>query len=127
MPIKHEAQTGFDAAGDYDTHRPTYPAESVEQLLDALEIAGVQRAKVADLAAGTGKFTALLAARPEQYDILAIEPHDGMRAELEKKKLQGVTVVNGTAELMPEVETESLAALVASQVSISAPRLSMTD
>ena len=115
--IRQQAQTGFAAAAAYDAYRPSYPAEAVQQLLEACEVADVERAKIADLAAGTGKFTELLVRRPEKYAILAIEPHDGMRAELEKKELRGVTVVKGTAENMPEVPDEDLAAVIASQVS----------
>jgi ubiquinone/menaquinone biosynthesis C-methylase UbiE len=45
---------------------------------------------MADLTAGTGKFTELLAARPEHYSIAAIEPHEGMRNVLDKKSLRGL-------------------------------------
>lgn len=71
---------------------------------------------MADLAAGTGKFTEILAKRPEGFDVLAVEPHDGMRAELERKSLPGVTVVRGSAENMADVPDGSLAAVVAAQV-----------
>lgn len=70
---------------------------------------------VADLAAGTGKFTQLLVAREEQYSVVAIEPHNGMRTELEKKGLKGVQVVKGTAEDMSEIADGSFDALIASQ------------
>lgn len=113
--IAPEAHTGFAASSAYDAHRPSYPAEAVSQILSALSIADVEGATLADLAAGTGKFTELLAARPEKYKIIAIEPHDGMREQLEKKKLQGVTVVRGTAEDMSEIADESVDALVVAQ------------
>jgi hypothetical protein len=116
--IAQEAHTGFAASSAYDTYRPSYPAEAVSQLLSALKVAGVAGATIADLAAGTGKFTELLAARPEQYKIIAIEPHDGMREQLEKKKLQGLIVLNGTAENMSEIADGSLDALVVAQVSL---------
>ncbi len=115
--ISDVARTGFAAADAYDAHRPSYPAEAVEQFLRGLEIAGVRAAKVADLAAGTGKFTEILAARPEEYDIVAIEPHDGMRAQLEQKHLPRVRVVRGTADDMSDIPDGSLAAVVAAQVS----------
>lgn len=111
------AQSGFAPAAAYDAHRPSYPEEAVEQLLKALEIAGVQGAKVADLAAGTGKFTEILARRPEGYDIVAIEPHDGMREQLEKKNLPRVRVMKGMADDMSKIPDESLACVVAAQVS----------
>jgi ubiquinone/menaquinone biosynthesis C-methylase UbiE len=114
--IAAEAYTGFAASSEYDAHRPSYPAEGVSQLLSALNIVDVKGATVADLAAGTGKFTELLAARPENYNIIAVEPHDAMREELVKKKLPGVTVLNGTAEDMSEIADGSLDALVVAQV-----------
>lgn len=117
--IAGPAQAGFAPAAAYDAHRPSYAAEAVEQFLQRLEIAGVTGAKVADLAAGTGKFTEILAARPEHYDIVAIEPHDGMRAELERKGLPRVRVVKGTADNMSEIPDESLASVIAAQVSLT--------
>jgi len=113
--IAEEAQKGFAASSAYDAYRPSYPPEAVSKLLSALSVAGVQGAAVADLAAGTGKFTELLVARPEKFNVLAIEPHDGMRQELERKNLRGLKVVVGTAENMAEVATESLDALVVAQ------------
>ena len=112
-----ESQKGFAAAAAYDAHRPGYPEDALDQLLEALKVAGIEGASVADLAAGTGKFTELLAQRPEAFYIVGIEPHNGMRAELVKKNLKGVHVVDGTAESMPEVPSQSLDALIASQVS----------
>lgn len=114
--INQVALSGFAASSAYDTHRPSYPPEAVDQLLSALKMARIQSMSVADLAAGTGKFTELLAARPEQYSIVAIEPHEDMRAELERKQLQGVKVVKGTAEDMSEIVDGTFDALIASQV-----------
>ncbi len=115
--IKQAALSGFAASSAYDSHRPSYPSEAVEQLLSALQVASIQNASVADLAAGTGKFTQLLAARPERYSIVAVEPHEGMRAELERKNLDGVKVLEGTAEDMSEIADGTLDALIAPQVS----------
>jgi hypothetical protein len=64
--------------------------------------------KQSPLAAGTGKFIEHLAARLENFKIIAVEPHDIMREELIKKRLQGVTVLNGTAEDMSEIADGSL-------------------
>ena len=121
------AQSGFAAASAYDAHRPSYPAEAVSQLLDALKVTGVDGAKVLELAAGTGKFTELLSKRPENYSIIAVEPHDGMRQELEKKGLERVEVYKGTADSMPEVADGSVAALVAAQVGMSLWWISVSD
>jgi ubiquinone/menaquinone biosynthesis C-methylase UbiE len=114
--IKQAAVSGFAASSAYDIHRPSYPPEAVDNLLQALEVAGFKGARVADLGAETGKFTELLAARPEQYTITAIEPHDAMRSELEGKGLKGVKIINGTAEKMSELQDGSFDAVIASQV-----------
>ena len=109
------AQTGFAAAAAYDQHRPTYPPKAVDELISRLELSGVEGAKVLEIAAGTGKFTELLAARPEKFEILAVEPHDGMRGELQRKELDRITVEKGTADSMPEVSDESVQAVIAAQ------------
>lgn len=109
------AQTGFAAADAYDQHRPSYPPEAVETLLSRLEIKDVQSARVIDLAAGTGKFTVLLAQRPERYAITAIEPHAGMREVLERKNLSNVTTLDATAEDMSGIESQSVAAVTVAQ------------
>ncbi|KAL6908730.1 S-adenosyl-L-methionine-dependent methyltransferase [Trichoderma evansii] len=94
------SSTGFKDAKAYDTHRPSYPAEAVQSLLTHLGVAGKSKARIIDLAAGTGKFTELLAARPEEYEILAVEPTESMRETLIEKGLRGVTAKEGTAEKM---------------------------
>ncbi|RMZ89111.1 hypothetical protein DV736_g3665, partial [Chaetothyriales sp. CBS 134916] len=91
------AQTGFASAAAYDTT----PWEG--------------GAKIVDLAAGTGKLTEVLAARAEKLEIIAVEPHDGMREQLEKKQLKGVTVVKGTAEDLTGIEDNSIAAVTVAQ------------
>ena len=116
--IAKEAQSGFAESFAYDAHRPSYPTEAVSQLLTALNVADLEGATIADLAAGTGKLTELLAARPEKYNIIAVEPHDGMREQLEKKQLAGLTLINGTAEDMSEITDESLDAITVAQVSV---------
>lgn len=108
---------GFAKASAYEAHRPSYPAEAVDALLTHLHLSGVRGAAILDLAAGTGKFTESLAARPEGYEIVAVEPHDEMRAELQRKALKGTRVVNGEATDMPEVETQSVDGVVVAQVS----------
>lgn len=114
--IKQAAQTGFAAAAAYDAHRPNYPSKAVDELLKRLEVKGVNGARIMDLAAGTGKFTELISARPEKFEIIAVEPHDKMRAELERKKLRGVTVVDAAAEDLSNIESGTFAAVIASQV-----------
>ena len=116
--LDNRAQRGFQNAAHYDTFRPSYPEEAVDKLLNHLGVAGQKNARVIDLASGTGKFTELLGARPEQYEIVAIEPHEGMKRELVKKKLgSNVMVLDGDAGNMP-VEEGWADALIAAQVRI---------
>ncbi|RGP74321.1 2-heptaprenyl- -naphthoquinone [Fusarium longipes] len=95
--------SGFDDAKSYDTYRPSYPSAAVTNILGRLGLEGQPGAKIIDLAAGTGKFTELLAARPEGYEIIAVEPLDSMRNNLEAKQLPKVDVQPGTATDMKHV------------------------
>ncbi|HXT58535.1 MAG TPA: class I SAM-dependent methyltransferase, partial [Pirellulales bacterium] len=81
-----------EQAEAYARARPSYPAE----LLDALvEHVGVKRGDaVADLGAGTGLLTGLLAARG--FEVAAVEPNEPMRRQA--KPLTGVRWINGTFE-----------------------------
>ncbi|KAI9872997.1 MAG: hypothetical protein M1830_000951 [Pleopsidium flavum] len=124
--ITHAAQTGFANASSYDRHRPSYPLEAVDNLLKHLQIDGVTGARIVDLGAGTGKFTELLAKRRENYEILAIEPHEAMRQELERKKLKGVSVIAGDAANMP-LESQTVDAVVATQLNFGQIRFANHD
>jgi SAM-dependent methyltransferase len=95
------AQSSFANSTAYNTHRPSYPAYSIQHLLEQCRVAGKKGARVVDLGAGTGIFTEALAAREEGFEIVAVEPHADMRAVLEKRNLPGVKVVDGTAEDVP--------------------------
>ncbi|KAL8807515.1 MAG: hypothetical protein Q9182_000680 [Xanthomendoza sp. 2 TL-2023] len=112
--LSDQALKGFADASSYDTYRPSYPPEAVDALLARLQVKGVENAQIVDLGAGTGKFSQLLAARDEKYDIVAVEPHEEMRKEMEAKKLRGVRVVKGDAYDIP-VESQSADAVVAAQ------------
>lgn len=109
------AQRGFSKAAEYDLHRPSFPTESVNVLLENVRVAGESHATVVDLAAGTGKFTELLATREEGYKVTAIEPHAEMRKVLEGKNLKGVKVEDGLSTKM-DLEDESVDAVIAAQV-----------
>lgn len=115
--ISERAQRGFANSVAYDQHRPAYSPTLVQSLLEQLRVAGKKHAKIVDLAAGTGKLTAALAARHEEYEILAVEPHDGMREVLAGKELPRVTVIKGTAEKMG-VDDESVDAVMVAQVGL---------
>ncbi|KAL8843629.1 MAG: hypothetical protein Q9170_000133 [Blastenia crenularia] len=108
------ATKGFAKASLYDTHRPSYPPEVVDDLLSQLQVKGIKNALIIDLGAGTGKFSQLLATRDEDYDIVAVEPHEEMRKACMAKKLDRVKVVDGVANDMP-VETQSADAVIVAQ------------
>ncbi len=114
-PLADVAIRGFSAASSYDLHRPSYPPEAVSQILAHLGIAGRHGARILDLAAGTGKFTQLLAEREEGFDIVAVEPHEGMRGELERKGLKNVEILEGDAFRVP-LEEGSVDAVIIAQV-----------
>lgn len=88
----------FDAAAAlYGAHRPGYPPA----LFDAVEeLAGrpLAGARVADVGAGTGIATALLRARGAE--VLAVEPGDGMAAEL-RRAHPGLSLVRGDGDRLP--------------------------
>ncbi|KAI1336869.1 S-adenosyl-L-methionine-dependent methyltransferase [Xylariaceae sp. FL0016] len=108
------AEEGFKDAASYDAHRPSYPPEAVEAFLTKLKVSGQFDINMVELASGTGKFTELLAKRPEQFMVKAIEPHTSMREKLVEKDLRAVEVLDGKAEKMP-VEDEWGDACIAAQ------------
>jgi SAM-dependent methyltransferase len=79
----------------YAEHRPSYPVDGLRWALGA---ATRPVREVLDLAAGTGKLTEVLL--PLGLTVTAVEPDDGMRAELSRRFPQ-VDVVTGTAEEIP--------------------------
>ncbi|KAI1078290.1 S-adenosyl-L-methionine-dependent methyltransferase [Whalleya microplaca] len=95
------AEEGFKNASAYDTHRPSYPPEAVDTFMNRLKVARYPNANIIEIASGTGKFTELLADRPERFTVKAIEPHHSMRQKLVEKDLHGVEVVAGKADKMP--------------------------
>jgi ubiquinone/menaquinone biosynthesis C-methylase UbiE len=113
--ISEKALNGFAEAALYDEHRPSYPQEAVAKLLVAAAVNDVDGARVLDLAAGTGKLTELLASREEQFNIIAVEPHSGMREQLERKTLKNVQVADGLSTAIP-AEDGSVDAVFAAQV-----------
>ena len=117
FPINPAATSGFASSARYDAHRPSYPPASVDALLSALRMADrPPGARVLELGAGTGKFSALLAARPERYEVLSVEPHAEMRRMLEGKGLERVTVLEGSAERLDAAEDGWADACVVAQV-----------
>jgi SAM-dependent methyltransferase len=91
------ARSFNEAAGLYAANRPSYPPA----LFDALEEAsgtGLAGARVADVGAGTGIATGLLAARGAR--VVGVEPGGGMAAEF-RRRLPGVPVVRGDGNALP--------------------------
>jgi SAM-dependent methyltransferase len=81
-----------DVAAAYERARPGYPQGAVQWLV------GDEPADVVDLGAGTGKLTRALVALGHR--VVAVEPLDEMRAQLEAA-VPGVRAVAGKAESMP--------------------------
>src|SRR5260221_6997285 len=75
MPTERRLSFG-EVAELYDRVRPSYPAELVDDVLSFSSAAAGDRAL--EVGAGTGKATALFAARG--IEILALEPSSGMAA-----------------------------------------------
>src|SRR3954454_3114516 len=74
----HPLAQGFaDVADDYERGRPGYPAEAIA----AIGLAAGARG--ADVGAGAGKLTRALVAFG--FDVVAVEPLDGMRARLARE------------------------------------------
>ena len=95
--IHPTAAAGFSAARRSTSgHGPGYPDEAVAWVAERLGI-GPGR-DVLDLAAGTGKLTRQLV--PLGARIVAVEPIDAMRAELERA-VPAVEALAGTAEAIP--------------------------
>ncbi len=110
MPAIHPAAAGFDgSAGAYERARPSYPPEAVADLVSALGIG--PGTTVVDLAAGTGKLTRLLV--PTGAHLVAVEPVEGMRAQL-RAAVPGAVVLDGTAEALP-LASRSVNAVVVAQ------------
>jgi SAM-dependent methyltransferase len=106
LSVHEVASSGFGAEADaYERARPSYPPDAVAWIVEALGITGGR--EVADVAAGTGKFTRLI--EPTGAWIVAVEPVEGMRARLPR-----LPVTAATAERLP-FHDESLDAITVAQ------------
>ncbi|MGW8887392.1 class I SAM-dependent methyltransferase [Streptomyces sp. NPDC055749] len=97
MTTTSRARSFDGAAAVYAANRPSYPPA----LLDAVEELagfGLAGARVADIGAGTGLGTALLAARGGR--VTAVEPGDGMAAQF-RRTLPDVPLVRGDGNHLP--------------------------
>jgi SAM-dependent methyltransferase len=87
------SRLSFGSAADvYDAFRPTYPPEAARWMV------GDAPARVADLGAGTGIFSRVLAGLG--HDVVAVEPDPGMARRLAEAS-PGVTVLEAPAENIP--------------------------
>lgn len=108
MATHDEMATSFGAAADaYERGRPGYPAEAVAWLL---ERAGAHP-RVADIGAGTGKLTRVVA--EHAGGVVAVDPDAAMLAAL-RRALPGVETLVGAAEDV-NLPDESLDAVVLGQ------------
>lgn len=73
----------------YDKYRPSYPDSLIDWLYESTKAEAV-----ADVGAGTGKFTACLLRKP--WKVTAVEPNPDMREKL--GKLKGIDIVSASAE-----------------------------
>jgi SAM-dependent methyltransferase len=97
MTISDVAARGFGSAADvYERSRPGYAPEAVAWICERLGIAPGRT--VLDLAAGTGKLTRALV--PTAATVIAVEPLDEMRAQLEQQ-VEEARALEGTAEEIP--------------------------
>lgn len=90
VPPRDRLASSFDEGSDrYDRLRPSYPADAARFCVP------FEHARVADIGAGTGKFTQVL--HELGHEVIAVEPSAAMRGQL-SRILPGVQVLDGTAE-----------------------------
>ncbi|OZD79733.1 class I SAM-dependent methyltransferase [Rhodococcus sp. 05-339-2] len=111
MVSRDNSSTSFGTVADvYESARPDYPSAAVEWLLKpVLESSG--RPLVADVGAGTGKLTRIIAAAG--CDAVAVDPDPAMLDAL-RDAVPGVPAHVGTAESLP-LENESVDAVLLGQ------------
>jgi SAM-dependent methyltransferase len=95
--LQHPQSRSFELVADlYERARPEYPQEAVAWVVSKLGLGG--SSTIVDLGAGTGKLTRALLATGGR--VIAVEPGDAMRAELERA-LPDVRALRGAAESIP--------------------------
>jgi 16S rRNA A1518/A1519 N6-dimethyltransferase RsmA/KsgA/DIM1 with predicted DNA glycosylase/AP lyase activity len=73
MSVHPVAQTGFGSdSTNYDSSRPDHQVPAVTQLLESLAIP--PHGRIVEIGSGTGKFTTHLLNRPENWEIICVEP-----------------------------------------------------
>jgi ubiquinone/menaquinone biosynthesis C-methylase UbiE len=95
--LQHPESRSFELVADvYERARPSYPPEAVAWIADRLDLRPGRT--VLDLGAGTGKLTRALLETGAR--VIAVEPGDAMRAELERA-VPGAEALRGSAEEIP--------------------------
>ena len=95
--LQHPDSRPFELVAElYERVRPGYPPEAVRWIAERLDLRPGRI--VLDLGAGTGKLTRALV--ETGAEVLAVEPGDAMRAELERVVPQ-VQALRGSAESIP--------------------------
>lgn len=90
----------------YARFRPAYPPELLERVADVARLRS-ERDRVLDMGAGTGHVAIPLAAYA--LEVVAVEPDEGMVAELRRRAAANVTVVATRMEDLGDVGTFALA------------------
>ncbi|CAK7263908.1 hypothetical protein SEPCBS57363_000812 [Sporothrix epigloea] len=128
-PLAEAASSGFFDASAYDAYRPSYPDAAVSAFLGHLNTLNTAVgkhgvARIVEIGAGTGKFTELLSRRAVQVaaerdgqaaEILAVEPHPQMRAQLAAKNLPHVTAVDGHSADLSMIEDGTADTVIVAQ------------
>ncbi len=95
--LQHPESRSFELVADlYERARPGYPPEAVAWIADRLELRPGRT--VLGLGAGTGKLTRALLETGAR--VIAVEPGDAMRAELERAA-PGAEALRGSAKDIP--------------------------
>ena len=95
--LQHPDSRSFELVADvYERARPGYPPEAVRWIADRLDLRSDRI--VLDLGAGTGKLTRSLVDTGAR--VIAVEPGDAMRAELERA-VPHAEAMRGSAEDIP--------------------------
>lgn len=89
----------------YDKFRPSYPDALIDFLYE-----NARCDTVADIGAGTGKFTRCLLKKP--WNVIAVEPNADMREKL--SEIEGISVVDAPAE-ETTLESHSVGLVTAAQ------------
>jgi SAM-dependent methyltransferase len=105
--LQHPDSRSFELVADvYERARPGYPPEAMAWIADRLDLRPGRT--VLDLGAGTGKLTRALLDTGAR--VVAVEPGDAMRAELERTA-PGAGALRGSAEdiPLPDASVDSIA------------------